>query len=398
MAYHIRKELELATGIPVTKSELQQMRSDLHSNEIFVKRVKKQMAARLKVLELEDKAAARNHLDDMLMESQSVVQRRRINKIFRDQDRQRHQAMLKEVQLAILPKRVYLASQEHKRITLCFGGGPLIRRLKAYCYSQYCVTTEGGLQTQMSRNKLVLCRHLSLCVGLLYLLACTFYIFLYAVSVADNAVINSILMTVGFSTGVQVTVTGPVFMLLTAGLLPWLAVSLISREVRRQLDADKDEADVTVEFEHIYETDEPMTQSNPLATAEYKAKSTKSTKKPENHEDEGIELSEVNSGPENAERPASKKSGRSKKVKRELHLTESVVEAIIALPPVQTTDWKPHQDQWGRTYYFNKKTNESSWGEYDDNAWEQRRLGNRLYFYNVVTGRSAWQKDEISSL
>jgi hypothetical protein len=163
--------------------------------------------------------------------------------------------MLQEVEIATMPRRHHVIAAEHNKIVDAFDSRLfrrhppdiikfLVKPLKKYCYFNYCATDLGPMRTRMSRKQLTRCRMISLSVGLLYLLFCTFYIFLYAVMVKDNAIINSILLTVAISDGTEIIITGPLVMFLTVGILPWIAISLVVGDVNRRLGTDRPDGDV----------------------------------------------------------------------------------------------------------------------------------------------------------
>lgn len=132
-----------------------------------------------------------------------------------------------------------------------------VRALKRYLYNSYCTLEVDMSRTTISRQRLVLQKRASYTIGILYLMMCTFYIFLYAVRVKDNDVVSSVLMSVAFSDGLEVLVTGPLVMLVTAGFFPMLAVGLIGNDIRkiltvsqRKLDADCQDDEEHVDFSH----------------------------------------------------------------------------------------------------------------------------------------------------
>jgi hypothetical protein len=132
-----------------------------------------------------------------------------------------------------------------------------IRSFKRFIYTTYCQLEVDTGRTSISRRQLVLQKRISYAVGITYLLMCTFYIFLYAVKVQDNEVVSSVLMSVAFSDGLEVLVTGPCTMVMTAGLFPMLAVGLVSNDIRKILaanqrkhDAKRHDDEDEVDFSH----------------------------------------------------------------------------------------------------------------------------------------------------
>ena len=43
-------------------------------------------------------------------------------------------------------------------------------------------------------------------------------------------------------------------------------------------------------------------------------------------------------------------------------------------------EWEAHTDAEGRTYYSNTKTNETSWGEYDQSTWDRHEHDGSPYW------------------
>ena len=113
-----------------------------------------------------------------------------------------------------------------------------VRALKRYLYNSYCSLEIDMSRTTISRQRLVLQKRVSYTIGIVYLMMCTFYIFLYAVRVKDNDVVSSVLMSVAFSDGLEVLVTGPLVMMVTAGVFPMLAVGLIGKSTSTFLTAE----------------------------------------------------------------------------------------------------------------------------------------------------------------
>ena len=132
-----------------------------------------------------------------------------------------------------------------------------VRAFKRYLYNSYCSLEVDMSRTTISRQRLVLQKRVSYTIGIVYLMMCTFYIFLYAVRVKDNDVVSSVLMSVAFSDGLEVLVTGPLVMMVTAGVFPMLAVGLIGNDIRRvltvsqrKLEADRQDDEEHVDFSH----------------------------------------------------------------------------------------------------------------------------------------------------
>ena len=342
LADAVRKELTKTSEVPVTKRELQNMRRQLKKDEILVKLVQKQMRNRIAWLKgIEDKAAESDL--EKLIEGHEKHECRLIKQNFLRARKHGEIELVKEVDVATMPKRIHMIAQEHSKIsdgidgrlyqrsTGCFA--PLVRRLKRYCYFSYCVTDMGSLKTRMTRSQLTRCKHVSLCLALFYLFACTFYIFLYAIQVADNEVINSILLTVAISNGTEIIVTGPVIMFLTAGLIPWLAVGLVANDVRRKLAQDKNAfrqafansaSPGKIEFEILDHNSNPMFMAN----------------LPRRH----IEMVEISPN------------------------SEAETGEILQVDVVKPTDkplpepWEEHYDpDSGRPYYLNSVTEEVTW-------------------------------------
>ena len=84
----------------------------------------------------------------------------------------------------------------------------------------YFVEGYGALKAQISRKTLTRILNVLRIVFILYLLFCTVFVYLYAVSVMDNNIIDTILLMISIQWGIEIFVTGPVKCLLMAGLIP----------------------------------------------------------------------------------------------------------------------------------------------------------------------------------
>ena len=200
LAKRIMADLQSSSGSPVDKSDLQRRRLQLRRDEIFVKRVAKQMKLRVKALQEQESASRRKDLEKVDGSDLSWVQLRwERNKIITQRNKQ-VAAMRMEVDVALMPKRIHLISTEHAKIAAAFDGrlysralgrfapnSPVFKRLKQTCYFNFCAADIGSLKTNMSRKKILLCKHASLTCALVYLLACTFYIFLCKSTLIDRS-------------------------------------------------------------------------------------------------------------------------------------------------------------------------------------------------------------------
>ena len=184
LATHVRTELTKTGRAPVTKTDLQQLRAELKRDEVLVKLVRKQMKNRVTLLQDADNRAAKQRLEALLAGQRH---RKAIRKEFQADRKQAQQMLEQEVSVATMPKRMHYISVEHEKICESFDGrlyktnirvlAPAVRTVKRNAYLTYCATDMGSLNTRMTRKQLLFCKHVSLSVALIYLLACTFYIF-----------------------------------------------------------------------------------------------------------------------------------------------------------------------------------------------------------------------------
>ena len=62
---------------------------------------------------------------------------------------------------------------------------------------------------------------------------------------------------------------------------------------------------------------------------------------------------------------------------------EEPVAAVEEVPAEEDDEgeWEAHTDAEGRTYYSNSKSNETSWGEYDQSTWNRHEHEGAPYWY-----------------
>ena len=245
-------------------NSLSAIRQNIRKHLQTLAKIQVRMDRRLATLEREDRAADAADLRELLAgkRGRSCFGRWRARREFNAMMKAERKELEDDVALAGLPRRMHLAAEQQQKIIDGFTGrlgsmpmgmfsGP-VRALKRYLYSSYCSVEVDTSRNSISRGRLVIQKRVSYAIGIIYLMACTFYIFLYAVRVQDNEVVNSVLMSVAFSDGLEVLVTGPLVMLVTAGVFPMLAVSLIGNDIRkiltvskRKLDAGRHDDEVT---------------------------------------------------------------------------------------------------------------------------------------------------------
>ena len=105
-----------------------------------------------------------------------------------------------------------------REVPLCLQ--PFVKYTKSSLYQMYFVEGCGALKAQISRKTLTRILNVLRIVFILYLLFCTVFVYLYAVSVMDNNIIDTILLMISIQWGIEIFVTGPVKCLLMAGLIP----------------------------------------------------------------------------------------------------------------------------------------------------------------------------------
>ena len=275
----ILEYLSKAEGSPVLAADLEQMREGITNDIILVCQIEAEVVSRIATLQQDIDSADREQLDEVEVTRRS---RREFMKRKRDEEKE----LERKVETLTMPRRIHTLSLEHSRLTTAFDGrlygykvgpfGSLVRSLKLTVFGAYCVNDMGTLNTNLSRSQMVKLRQISLTICLLYLLVCTFYIFLYSLQLEDNSVVSSILTSLAMSNGIEIIVTGPLSLIVSAGLLPWLALTLVREDMRNWFIAQKQQSsektdlpDVEVELTEIFDSEKndnnESVYSNPLA-------------------------------------------------------------------------------------------------------------------------------------
>lgn len=231
---------------------LSAIRANIKDKLRILQGIHKRMDTRLELFRREDEEIDAEDYKQLIASGRrgsTCVGRAALKREFRAMVKMQQKEIEDAVALAVLPRRLHVAAEQQQKIVAGFSGrigsmpmgmfSGCIRGLKRYLYSSYCQLEVDMSRTTISRKRLVLQKRVSYTIGIVYLMACTFYIFLYAVRVQDNDVVSSVLMSVAFSDGLEVLVTGPLVMLLTAGVFPMLAVGLIGHDIRKILTQSK---------------------------------------------------------------------------------------------------------------------------------------------------------------
>lgn len=125
--------------------------------------------------------------------------------------------------LAAMPQATQVSFRYHKFTMEQFRGNVIVRNLKNYVYRNYFITEAEILHNQISPKRLGQRLVWIRVFGAIYLLACTFWIFLYAVSKGDDPeAVNTILATVLFSYLIDSLLSSP-----TKALAIGIIISLV---------------------------------------------------------------------------------------------------------------------------------------------------------------------------
>ena len=163
------------------------------------------------------------------------------------------------IQICLVPKRIHLEIETHhrcreslrKRGSWCFCG-----ILKQACFDLTASSEGAFVYFKMSSGQVWFRKWISSLFVWLYLLAATFYVFLYAVSVGDNQIIEMILITLALGMAFELVLTGPVSLFVTEGVVPALAVAAIQRDVNDVLEKEGLDAEhAEIELEEIHDSE-----------------------------------------------------------------------------------------------------------------------------------------------
>jgi hypothetical protein len=231
-----------------TTSDVERIRQLLVTGEHAVVTILGQMRDRVRLLEHRAKQADQQELLQRVQGISTRREIRRLNKDFRAERATQRKQLEHEVAVSLMPNRLHVLTRQHDKVLESFDGrwgrkpmgrlSPLLIYIKKYLYTSYLIQDVGYLKTNMTRSQLVICKRLSVTIGLLYLLFCTFYVFLYAINLKDNGVVITILTEVALADGLEIFIIGPVEMFLAA-LIPAIMLSLIVVEVRKALGTEK---------------------------------------------------------------------------------------------------------------------------------------------------------------
>ena len=107
------------------------------------------------------------------------------------------------------------------------------RRLKVACFEWYSGIDDEGEGTKELIQDMLKTKEKAMYLGGAYLVFVTLYIFLTAIRLEDNEVVRMVLLTTLVSEGMNAVVMQPLELLLFAGFLPAVAVSLVIYDMKR---------------------------------------------------------------------------------------------------------------------------------------------------------------------
>lgn len=142
------------------------------------------------------------------------------------------------------PKEVQARLKQHDAIRDQFQGKccgcntSLMRRLQRLMYSIFQVQEGGGIKTRVPYRALHRLKFTTSVLTYSVLLFLTFFCFLYAVSLDDNTVTVGILWSVLLALAVEVMITGPMTIMMTYALMPYLAARLVEPDVKHVFETD----------------------------------------------------------------------------------------------------------------------------------------------------------------
>ena len=220
----VREELGVCRDSPLSEAEMQNVLRDLGEFDKFAKATKGIMKRRQQNVLTRSKA---KQLD-------SLVYKKLMKQLAAD------------VQRACIPAIVQTKLLQHEAMYDHFDSrmwgckmpgilGQAVTWFKIRQFDHYvaCETGLGAVVSPLPRVEFMAIMNLLVLATVLYLLFCSFYIFLYQVSVQDNMLIFNILSQTAMSDLVEVLITGPGSLIVIVGLTPLIMFSLIAPDISR---------------------------------------------------------------------------------------------------------------------------------------------------------------------
>ena len=220
---------EHGEGVVVDDHELSLVRAYLDGCVQLVSVALANMQARVGVLKVEE-----------MERNRGLVLGSRARSLHRKKERARNERVL----LSQIPEAAQLKLIEQKKLLKCFNGtvfgyevpawlGRPIKWLKRRLYMLYLMEGVGASKASISRRSLTRLLYVVRVIFVLYLVFCTVFVYLFAVSVQDNDVINTVLIMVSVQYTIENLVTGPVKMLVMAGVIPALVAFTVVPDIQR---------------------------------------------------------------------------------------------------------------------------------------------------------------------
>ena len=155
--------------------------------------------------------------------------------------------MARMVGIGTLPRHLQLSMHEHVEILKMFQPRQfrkqnVLQYLKTFCYEKIAIKDIGVMRDGSSMDHIRFQKKWATNLAMFYLLGCICYVAYSTFIVEDNVLINSILLTAAVSYTAGAVITGPAYLLLRSGLLPWLAAQLVLPDVLQHLHKERKNA------------------------------------------------------------------------------------------------------------------------------------------------------------
>jgi len=218
---------------------------------------------------------------------------------------------------------------------------PGLQFLKGEAYKLFHVTQVGGFKNRLSRTMLMKIRTATTIFSATLLVFVCFYVFLYAVELQDNTVIEGVLWNVFFALLVEILITGPIIVFLVSGVGPAFAASILHDDVT-QVFGRSDLRDSIVTSakdgvsDDVLEVVEPEKHAQPAIKEGTRLKATSLGAAPHN----SVRLKRTLPAPNSPAAPASDDI-----LSPPTGAGNSSVQGADEEMQLQTTSWFSHQNQ-----------------------------------------------------